>query len=370
NHPTWDNIHPTTGNQYIQIGKLFGAHLSPHDPRKQVFDTWAPGTVDTTAIESDGINNPGIITQFFDTPDRPYFNLTDNGLDITVHRGGQGGEDDAGCEKAALRVYFNIGMCAAECMVPHLANGPGGTQTPIDDAECSAACPDYVQAKADVVDECAFMATATPPELPGNYIDHKKALAGRAVFEKNCASCHSNGEELMDDTILSDDLIHPMGEIGTNSCRARSTNWTAGHIWAEFSSDQYKARPTGGPNYYRDVPLTAVWATAPFFHNNRLGKYNGDPSIAGRLAAYNDAMDQLLNPWKRNLLGSIQLTSDWIQTPLGILPAGTPVALFANLNLATGQNLCPDLVENQGHYFGALLSDTDKANLIEFLKTK
>ena len=45
------NIHPTTGNQYIQIGKIFGAHLSPHDPRYQVFDTWAPGTVDTTAIE-------------------------------------------------------------------------------------------------------------------------------------------------------------------------------------------------------------------------------------------------------------------------------------------------------------------------------
>ena len=71
NHPAWENIHATTGNQYIQIGKLFGAHLSPHDPRKQVFDTWAPGTVDTTAIESDGINNPGIITQFFNRPERP-----------------------------------------------------------------------------------------------------------------------------------------------------------------------------------------------------------------------------------------------------------------------------------------------------------
>src|SRR6185503_12550996 len=147
NHPTWDNIHATVGNQYLNIGKIFGANMSTHDPRYQVFHTWAPGTVDTTAIESDGINNPGIITQFFNTPERPYFDLTDNGLAIHVHRGGQGGEDDAGCEKAALRVYFNIGMCAAECMVPHLANGPGGTQTPIDEAECSQRCPDYVQAK-------------------------------------------------------------------------------------------------------------------------------------------------------------------------------------------------------------------------------
>jgi hypothetical protein len=372
NHPTWDNIHATTGNQYIQIGKLFGAHLSPHDPRKQVFNTWAPGTVDTTAIESDGINNPGIITQFFNTPERPYFDLTDNGLAINVHRGGQGGEDDAGCEKAALRVYFNIGMCAAECMVPHLANGPGGTQTPIDDAECSARCPDYVQAKADVVDECAFMATNTPPALPASYIDRGKANAGREVFRKNCAQCHNNGEKLQDDTILSDDLIHPASEIGTNSCRSKSTNWTAGHIWANFSSDQYKARPTGGPGFYRDVPLTAVWATAPFFHNNRLGAYNGDPSINGRLTAYYDAMDQLLNPWKRNLLGSIQVTSDWIQLPNGLqLPAGTPVALFANANPANPlDNHCPDLVENEGHYYGALLSDKDKAALVEFLKTK
>jgi mono/diheme cytochrome c family protein len=371
NHPTWANIHATTGNQYIQIGKLFGAHLSPHDPRKQVFDTWAPGTVDTTAIESDGINNPGIITQFFNTPERPYFDLTDNGLAIHVHRGGQGGEDDAGCEKAALRVYFNIGMCAGECMVPHLANGPGGSQTPIDDAECSQRCPEYVQAKADVVDECSFMASQAAPVLPASYVNNGKANHGREVFRKNCSSCHDNGEKIQDDTILSDDRIHPMAEIGTNSCRALTTNWEGGHIWAEFSSDQYKARPTGGHGYYRDVPLTAVWATAPFFHNNRLGLYNGDPSINGRLAAYYDAMDQLLNPWKRNLLGSIQVTSDWIQAGSLTLPAGTPVALFANANPNNIlDNKCPDLVENQGHYYGALLSSKDKEDLIEFLKTK
>ena len=379
NHPTWDNIHPTIGNQFIQIGKLFGSHLAANDPRRQVFDTWAPGTVDTTAIESDGINNPGIITQFFNVPDRPFFDLHDHSMGITVHRGGQGGEDDAGCEKAALRVYFNIGMCAAECMVPHLFNGPGGTSTPIDDAECTARCPEYVQAKADVVDECAFMATATPPRLnhaPGgtHFIDHSKAGKGKKVFRENCAGCHSNGENLGPNDVLSDDEIHPALAIGTNSCRSKTTNWMAGRIWANFSSDEYKARPTGGPGYYRDMPLIGVWATAPFFHNNRLGLYNGDPSVAGRIAAYEDAMDQLLNPWKRDLFGSVQVTSTPVTVPSAsgpmTLPAGTPVALFANVNPANGQNRCPDLLENQGHYFGALLSASDKKALTEYLKTK
>jgi mono/diheme cytochrome c family protein len=376
NHPGWDNIHATVGNQYINIGKLFGGHLAANDPRKQVFQTWAPGTVDTTAIESDGINNPGIITQFFNTPDRPYFDLTDNGSPIHVHRGGQGGEDDAGCEKAALRVYFNIGMCAAECMVGHLANGPGGTQTPIDDAQCTAACPEYVQAKAAVVDECAFMASTRASKLEDapdgdDYVDHSEAARGKHVFKKACASCHSNGQPPAHD-VLSDDQVHLAADIGTNSCRSKTTNWTASGIWGQFSSDQYKAR---GPGYYRDVPLLSVWATAPFFHNNRLGLYNGDPSVAGRIAAYEDAMDQLLNPWKRDLLGSIQRTTDAIQvpTPAGplTLPAGTPVALFANLDPANPlHNRCPDLLENQGHYFGWDLSARDKRSLTEYLKTQ
>jgi hypothetical protein len=160
-NPTWDNIHETAGNQYIQIGKIFGAHLPESDPKWQVFHTWRPGTVDTTAIESDHINNPGIITQFWNVPSRPFFDLhyaqfgdlvpAATSPNIHVHRGGQGGEDDVGCQMAALRVYFNIGMCAAECMLPHLTNGPGGTQTPIDFAACSASCPAFNAAKQLVI---------------------------------------------------------------------------------------------------------------------------------------------------------------------------------------------------------------------------
>ena len=147
----------------MQIGKIFGRHLSPHDPRYQVFSSWAQGTVDTTVLENDHINNPGMITPIWAVPDRPFFNVTVNGEAARVHRNGQGGEDDAGCELAALRVYFNIGMCTSEWMVEHLANGPNGSQTPIDLAECRNTCPEFQQAEESVGKLCAFL---LPPVLP------------------------------------------------------------------------------------------------------------------------------------------------------------------------------------------------------------
>ena len=122
------------------------------------------------------------------------------------------------------------------------------------------------------------------------------------------------------------------------------------------------------------MPLVGIWATAPFLHNNRLGHKIGDPSVAGRIAAYEDAMDLLLNPQKRNAPGSIQRTSAVVRlsTPSGVLvfPAGTPIGQFSNLDPVSGVNLCPDFIENQGHYFGAELSDEDKYALREFLKTR
>jgi mono/diheme cytochrome c family protein len=390
NHPSWANIHPTVGNQFIQIGKIFGANLSTHDPRKQVFNSWAPGTVDTTAIENDGINNPGIITQFFNFPNRPFFNLHYNGAPISVHRAGQGGEDDAGCALAATRVYFNIGMCAAECMVPHLANGPGGTQTPIDLNACAAACPDFNAEQAAVNDMCAFIQTTTAPKLEnapqGNsFIDLGAIDHGDEVFNANCASCHSNGQRAQNQ-VWSDDLLHPVdpngGVVGTNSCRSRTTNWQTGHIWAAFSSDEQRNHTFGQPGQIRDVPLLAVWATAPFLHNNRLGIPSSDSTVAGRVNAFEEAMSEMLNPTTRTPF--VAVTNDVVCfTPDCSVnaPPGTPVAFFADVAPDHFTSLCPggvvnpqtgqgfDAVENEGHYFGATLSAADKYALIEYLKT-
>jgi hypothetical protein len=101
-----------------------------------------------------------------------------------------------------------------------------------------------------------------------------------------------------------------------------------GQVWDNFSSEAYKALPAvgqirffnpfksaggvdewgnndsyapppGGPGYYRPASLVGIWASAPFLHNNALGIFNNDPSVEGRLAAFDDAIDRLLNKNKR-----------------------------------------------------------------------
>ena len=112
--------------------------------------------------------------------------------------------------------------------------------------------------------------------------------------------------------------------VGTNSSRAVGTNAMKGQIWDNFSSETYKNLPAvgavhfynpysgkpaddwgnndvyyppaGGPGYYRPATLISVWATAPFLHNNALGRYTHESSVKGRLDAFNDAADKLL--WK------------------------------------------------------------------------
>ena len=107
-------------------------------------------------------------------------------------------------------------------MVGHLNNGPGGTQTPIDKDQCRNTCPEFSrQAENSVGDMCAFMQTTKPPRLvnaPGGFdlIDKRAVETGKHVFEAECASCHSNGRHGQRN-VLSDDLIHPVSEIGNQS---------------------------------------------------------------------------------------------------------------------------------------------------------
>src|SRR5947207_14879841 len=64
-----------------------------------------------------------------------------------------------------------------------------------------------------------------------------------------------------------------------------------------------------GPGYYRTPSLVSIWSSAPFLHNNMLGKFTGDPSVAGRMDAFNAAIEKLLWHEKRKGPDSIWRTT-------------------------------------------------------------
>jgi hypothetical protein len=315
-------------------------------------------------------------------------------------------------------------------------------------------------------------------DAPGGaaYITMDEAVMtrGKEVFAESCAACHSSKQppsnidprsgdgkawfhaavmapDFLENNFLSNDRRYPLTKIETNSARAFAINAKAGHVWDNFSSQTYKEmspvdeleffnpfdethpikfKPKDknvAPGYYRVPPLVSIWSSAPFLHNNALGKFTGDPSVTG-IEAFNDAVEKLLWPEKRLNKGSIwrtqnecrlHLRKEFVPKPLRVLadsdgyikighiPKGTPVNLIGNLEpdfqhpdacikiarrlikiraeksspeAAAAElrklvpeliaaNKCPDFIDDKGHYFGTDLPDNDKRALIEYLKT-
>jgi hypothetical protein len=363
------------------------------------------------------------------------------------------GVNDTAC--AALRGYVNIGICADVWTSLHdPVYGLKRAQAPFDvkrARQVSMPCDEgWTATVARLEGLEAFLRALGPLRLvdadgASQYLPKDEAVLkrGKIVFAENCARCHSSKqppagymepgvhwfrdavlqEDFLQGNFLSDDERHPVSEIGTNAERALATNAERGQIWEEFSSESYKASPpvrvtglvdplhpllrllpveaTGGRGYYRTPSLVNVWATAPFLHNNSLGLYNGDPSVTGRLAAYESGMNMLLWPERRPGLRSIRRTTERSRFEFEgggnvCVANNTPIDLITNVHVAPGEHfrrsrfldilMCqitgsramnalflpmdnaPDFVQDRGHLYGAELADADKRALIEYMK--
>jgi hypothetical protein len=313
------------------------------------------------------------------------------------------GADSVGVPGATLRVYINIGMYSQHWLQQHNALLGLTPQKPFEISTAQKNSVYWLATQEKFANIAKFFTRLKPLHLedaPGGKAfltkDTEMLHRGAIVFAENCATCHSSKQppsgvdastwfteeiqkpDFRDGNFFADERRYPVSKIKTNSARALGTNAMAGHIWQNFSSDTYKQQPAvepievynpyteqtdlfkpqgGGPGYYRTPSLVSLWTSAPFFHNNSLGKFTGDPSVAGRMEAFNDAVEKLLWPEKRLGKASIWRTSRecslQVQASalpetvrnllkshldpdgyfrLGPIPEGTPVNLLANLD--------------------------------------
>ena len=447
-NPRWYNFSSAIGNQYFKEGTLFGLKLTPKDFRWHIADKQPAGTSDTSRFATDHIFNPNAINSIVYLADRPWQTETmADGTTRPVHHILKDGADSIGTAGASLRVYVNIGMCSDYWTTLHdPISGTKMTQKPFRIDLARKDCADWRATESRMEGAEAFLKTVMPARLAAEHLtkDAAQLARGAQAFAENCARCHSSKQppegtadatawyreavkrpDFLDRNFLSNDRRVSVAEVGTNIGRAMATNATAGHVWDEFSSRTYKELPAaaelkglynpvrpskpinfkppgGGRGYYRVPTLAGVWATAPFLHNNALGLFNGDPTVQGRLVAFNDAIEKMLWPERRPGEKGVWRTSEASAVPLESgyqlkVPKGTPVHLFGNINAPQMQllrndnfftrfigffvgrgllnnvllrnNLSPDFVVDRGHTFGSGLSDADKRALIEYVRT-
>jgi hypothetical protein len=265
NHPAWENIKGTVGNQYIQHNAMISSGLTRNSIEWQLFKYDRPGTADTSSSVNDSNFNPGTMNAIINLPHRPKFtesvkawrqvascNVTTNWQgaptgcmqdkngkfwelstqDQSVMHILKGGEDSIGPAGAVQRVYINIGSCAEACWMNHHSDvrvvdptQRGYDQTPFDIGQCRRDCPQFRAVEDRVGDIFAFLssakqtdlheALATTPEgledwlakrgYPKGAVDQ-----GRAVFKQNCAQCHSS----QDPSTLSEVTFNEVDERG------------------------------------------------------------------------------------------------------------------------------------------------------------
>lgn len=477
-NPKWENLSANVGAQYFWIERIFYWAGEKDNFAWQLFHTSRPGTLDTSLVSTDNINNPRTMNALYlvkdrleearrwgketlgggeknnkqfndyipDDPSNPAYFLRNyyKGPDtVWTPRVLKDGADSVGALGALNRVYLNIGTFSEEWLL-HFNALVGGK--PISPIEISVARNNssYFAATENQTPFTAlyFLASTAPHHLkdtPGGakYLSEAPNVVqkGKEVFAERCARCHSskrpdppvpgfdpngcNGPDylkcwnqywewtktddfkqkmknivlatdFLDHNYLSSELRVPVTLLQTNACSPLATNALGGNIWDNFSSQSYKdlpsvgtitwyqpytgeARtyemPAGGRGFTRPPSLVSLWSTAPFLLNNSVGKFNYSPSVDARMDSFQNSIEQMLWPEKRDkderlpdkIPGRIDRTTQtsYLKIAIGYLPdalqpiakqfpdlldekkenlvigpipKGTPIGLLANIN--------------------------------------
>jgi hypothetical protein len=244
-HPMWENISALIGNQYSRFSELLASGMPVDGLEWQIFAHARPGTVDTSAVPNDAVNNPGTINAIINVEKRPLHEheilkwrkaqmcpadadaaecWCEPGRDGKCWQKSlqsemvpnilKGGEDSIGALEAIQRVYINIGSCSEQAWVNHLVDlrqvDPQHRlfrQTPFDIGQARRDCANFRAIEDRLPQLLSFLFTARPTDLyaarglPSNddlVVDLESRFGegavarGEALFAENCARCHAS----------------------------------------------------------------------------------------------------------------------------------------------------------------------------------
>ncbi len=221
----------------------------------------------------------------------------------------------------------------------------------------SMLCTDSISA-ARAIDELApdiraFIASMEAPTYPFE-IDTALANHGKQIFEDNCSRCHGRYGETPD----YPNLVIALEEIGTDPALAlAATDGSEDRfaIWLEqsFFGALARAAPARG---YAAPPLDGVWATAPFLHNGSVPTIQALLNSKERPSAWTRSFDS--TDYDTNALG---WTTEIVTTKKATLTDSERRKRVYDTSR-------PGFA-NSGHTYGDHLTDTQRAQVIEYLKT-
>ena len=262
--PTFANLSSSVGAQYMWVDRLFIFNSNHPEGRKnymyQLVKTYRPGSMDTSLISTDNINNPRTMNAVYDFVSRlglakrlwheklaggelnnkqldGYFDAA-TGTVQTPHVL-KDGSDSVGLLGALNRVYLNIGLFSEEWLT-HFNPVVGGKPiSPIEIAIAQKNSTYWLATEAGTPNTALFFLKAARPDhlkdAPGGdqYLnaDAKLLAHGKEVFADTCARCHSSkGPPPPPDLNL--DAQRCSGSLYLD-CFKRYWTWT--------QSDQYKS---------------------------------------------------------------------------------------------------------------------------------
>ena len=232
NHPKWENLSSNVGAQYFWIDRIFYWSSDQMNFIFQLFHTSRPGTLDTSLISTDNINNPRTMNAVYLL--KPRLDESKRWGKETLAGGGvnnkqfndyfpassplsvffvapstawtprvlKDGSDSVGAMGALNRVYLNIGTFSEEWLLHFNALVGGKPISPIEVAVARKNSAYFAATEAQTPATAAFFLKTTEPHHlsdvenragdPYLQATTETLNRGKIVFAENCARCHSS----------------------------------------------------------------------------------------------------------------------------------------------------------------------------------